>query len=1028
MVYYNLTLFLVSALAFVEAIVEVNDPFEIELSSDLQAWSILLLLFHSNHVNSSVNENSLVNENSSVNFGQASVNFRSIIEPSRLFNNSGQDNIINSFIDPNGNHPFKFTVVHGLMTSYTVNGDENMPHISSVGQEQFDAKYYACPLTIELLQDAITWVKSGTKNEVESTEVVKSVEHGIRELLSSIQDIPFFGPRQKLFECMKRLFGDDLPFEGGEESTLLDLRRYLTKNFSLKTKVIIHLIDGLRRMAAYGCAVLQHAFGDVGEFENSLKSYADRLEENNGKSDLEHEVKLRWIPGMGEYSLPEMVNRCKVESTWIQYMHQQATAHNGFQMIMTLVEAISAKGFKFLLPEPTDQGLGQAMSRPANNKITPLDHLKECLVHSLGYTSEEVVALDILKELYINISGQPTAVDKWEQVPQAFTQMWMKKLLEELKSEITEMKKAYEGRENVLDGIDPELDFLNFVDNPGFIHLFRKCKARTYRITGKTWSEPSIHAEQHPTNNTSLLRSVYKPSGSSAFKDSNKQSAKLNQHQVTVGHFIMWCFLSPSSKKEIFGLLANNNNELQQASDGSKAHHACVLRSFYQIIGASLHVTNLVYYKGWPNTRCDVVFGKSLSKNTCNIVDEVFSAIGIIEITSRQFSRIGVNPCHIRLDGRNTEDDSKELGDLFRRLNCLELAELMNGNLVVFFTVIYTMSLGGMLTDNLLKLNDRFSENECMDMIANKFKGRQENGEAYTPKCINKSDEQCVGSATIGGMQTQDQRDQKTSLNLLGCLDCCSLRMLSSKLQSEDEESVSNYASLYVKALEMINAKIASSNKSSKLQLPQDPEDKEARSSESNSTDSDEEEGGEKTVDNPARLHGEGQFNSNHAPEPQDSDDEGARAVKPKAKKKQREKKNLPRVPARAKLEIGKLGLKFFNEVSSIGSVQDHGGSIEYLRAPLFEFLAKATPLVVDKANSFNDTNGEKAAAAGGSSGSSDSDSANSDDSDDEEDDNNSPGKALAKGFQNLQQKNKAKRKVGAILDEAGVDGGLFKR
>ena len=67
-------------------------------------------------------------------------------------------------------------------------------------------------------------------------------------------------------------------------------------------------------------------------------------------------------------------------------------------------------------------------------------------------------------------------------------------------------------------------------------------------------------------------------------------------------------------------------------------------------------------------------------------------------------------------------------------------------------------------------------------------------------------------------------------------------------------------------------------------------------------------------------------------------------------------------------------------------------------------------------------------ATACGSSGSSDSDSANSDDSDDKEDDNNSPGKALSKGFQNLQQKNKAKRKVGAILDEAGVDGGLFKR
>lgn len=478
--------------------------------------------------------------------------------------------------------------------------------------------YQAIPLTIEILQEAIQWVR-GQGGGGDSV-VVPSVEEGIQIYLRELEDAIPKG------QCVEELnsfiathtWDEDKPDVGDNNS--YSLRRFIHDNLARQTKVIAHVLDGLHRLTALDFIMV--GFGLEG---NEVTDYA------NNYFHLKQEVVARVYSPKDFTFLLELQMRhisAKVQATHalnIPHGIREFLSHSFLDL-----EVRCKVGKLRHLHGDSDT----ALYRYISTKNLSLDNVHELL-------REDQVSEEIIQTVKTQKDG--TFV---------FIQDWIKKIAEMITLVLQQSPCKMVVRHYV--NIDELLDV-----SKQHMAIFRRNGSRKEGY-GYYFSEKKLQLNYFMGHTNYYSENRYNPG--------NRNT--LNANEVELGQLMLWYMLHPTTSQQLLNLvMCHDYTRREQQSVANQKDISRWISAFIHSVTSSVFYSQSIWTRGLkPAQRKvkDTTLSMFLLVETICRTADIYSRVGPIPVLRKTEESLIDTICYNLKKDRNTVD----INDLPTLLSC----------------------------------------------------------------------------------------------------------------------------------------------------------------------------------------------------------------------------------------------------------------------------------------------------------------------------------------------------------------------
>jgi len=322
-------------------------------------------------------------------------------------------------------------LVVAVVTSFREGADEqpgSIPMTSVKRPQQNTSPYSAIPLTVEILKEAIAFLKGNSGVQQDDAMTVTTVEEGLGHYIKLLEEtVPSDMDADKLMTFIEERewpadsWGlNELPERSGDAYFL---QRYIHENLARATKIMVHIVDGIHRMTATDLTLIGYRRkGDNSPAtQTAIDEYRQRLPHKNKTINMKF-----CTPNSIDDTL---VRKMKCISAGTQKMACSQKNHDIRDIIANDIPMLSAQCEKEKIPFLWD-GLGYVFKKLADVQLSE----EECAVMMNGIDLDN--ASDDGRAFSERITSDlPPALTERYKILELYVRCWVEKMA----SKITEL-------------------------------------------------------------------------------------------------------------------------------------------------------------------------------------------------------------------------------------------------------------------------------------------------------------------------------------------------------------------------------------------------------------------------------------------------------------------------------------------------------------------------------------------------------------------------------------------------------------
>ena len=522
------------------------------------------------------------------------------------------------------------SIYYCAITSFAPDNDPDSVPLKSMRGERMDTKYYAKPISVDILNKAVRWLNSQSTDSVdipsaldkylfELKKIPLLADQGVSELLKFIRDhdwssVYFLWGQDELSRINLRTS------DKTDDEEYMFLRRYVHENLAKATKVMVHWSDGIHRASSYDgastCSLPPKAHESL---KIPIQKYFRNREMKEKHDRMPVQVHFFYgnvdstnLTGLGE----SMIELSKTVQMSAGRQKPHSVREYAKSVLLDLKKSLEGGGPGFLLGNDNEIGLGKTLSStfPMANYANPRE-AQAVLVQSQVLPESEAAVL----ALYVSVNKP------WD-VSEVFIQCWvnfMQKLIRKTMIDNSQFS-SEPGQPAAWDVLDMTSVF---TDLGKWESMFQHAKAPNKKFSlfpfGLT-NTPFVFLK---------LQDAYSP---------NRYSKKYTADQFLFCQLMLMALTSKHAFTTILNCLENTNPSHLQSSSGNEIETSQWLTCLVESIVSSVYYSHKYWKKGcFAPPRID---HPNIVLRNCDQVVDLCLLSSAISHTCEFFSATGVNP------------------------------------------------------------------------------------------------------------------------------------------------------------------------------------------------------------------------------------------------------------------------------------------------------------------------------------------------------------------------------------------------